>query len=221
MSFWASTGLLTFLVVVAVVAGPTLVTALEQSGWGTPSARLDNRETWTLQDTTRIEVHTVRRGETLNAIARRYGVRDTQALADHNGLQSADRIEVRQRLRIPNHLRELDASSAGRSVALRGHRHDGGDRMTKELKTGASSDALHATTARLLLAAFVLLFVGGVVVAALRPSEANRRCLQGPLTGDGHHQRQPKRTRHRLAEGRESMSKTPLTEAAATNFGTT
>ena len=57
--------------------------------------------------------------------------------------------------------------------------------MTEELKTNASSHALHATTARLLLAAFVLLFVGGVVVAALRSSEANHRCLQGPLTGSG------------------------------------
>ena len=57
--------------------------------------------------------------------------------------------------------------------------------MTEELKTSASSDALHAVTARLLLAAFALLFVGGAVVAALRPSEVNRRCLQGPLTGAG------------------------------------
>ena len=57
--------------------------------------------------------------------------------------------------------------------------------MTKELKTSASSRALHATTAHLLLAAFVLLFVGGVVVAALRPSESKQRSLQGPLTGSG------------------------------------
>lgn len=44
--------------------------------------------------------HRVRRGETLSTIARRYGV-STRALQRANGLRSANRIRVGQRLRVP------------------------------------------------------------------------------------------------------------------------
>ena len=50
-------------------------------------------------------IHTVQRGETLGAIARRYGIRDLAALAAANQLPSIDRIEVGQRLRMPTYLR--------------------------------------------------------------------------------------------------------------------
>ena len=45
-------------------------------------------------------MHVVRRGETLSAIARRYGL-STAALVRHNRLADADRIDVGQRLTIP------------------------------------------------------------------------------------------------------------------------
>lgn len=44
-------------------------------------------------------VHTVRRGETLSSVARRYGVSATK-LARDNGLADPDRLEVGQRLRV-------------------------------------------------------------------------------------------------------------------------
>lgn len=46
--------------------------------------------------------HRVRRGETLSSIAKRYGV-STRALQNANGLRSANRIGVGQRLKIPGY----------------------------------------------------------------------------------------------------------------------
>lgn len=59
-------------------------------------------------------VHVVQGGETLNAIARRYGLRAGD-IARHNGLDSPDRVRVGQRLEIPAHAPVRTASLTTRA----------------------------------------------------------------------------------------------------------
>ena len=107
-----SYGLLCFAIILGIGV-PAVAVAIsigrvffERVGWSTPpELRVGPIPTRASFEPVRDRVHTVRRGDTLQAIADRNGVADVQALSDYNSLPSIDRIEIDQHIRIPPHLR--------------------------------------------------------------------------------------------------------------------
>ncbi len=81
-------------------AGHTVIVALTVVTLTSCAPRLPRWTPWTRTTTSYGVIHTVRSGETLSGIARRYDV-STEALARHNGLRNPNRIMVGQRLIIP------------------------------------------------------------------------------------------------------------------------
>jgi membrane-bound lytic murein transglycosylase D len=87
----------------------------------------------------RPDIHVVRRGDTLYALAQRLGI-DVQTLAQANGIKAGDRLRAGQKLRFGGSSALLSDTSAGaaRSIPASGVQtaSDGGRRMTYIVRRG-------------------------------------------------------------------------------------
>lgn len=87
----------------------------------------------------RPDIHVVRRGDTLYALAQRLGI-DVQTLAQANGIKAGDRLRAGQKLRFGGSSTLLSDASAGaaRSIPATGVQtaSDGGRRMTYVVRRG-------------------------------------------------------------------------------------